>query len=688
MINQNKNNSYYLCSVIGRIKAQPSLVHDLSKKPSDQRRERGEKLVPVADAPRGVDIADSHVSTSIDQDAPSSSIPSTQEQEHYPIISQGVEESPKTPLFHDDPLYEFLHEDSTSQGSSSNVRPSHTPFELIGRWTKDHPIENVTGDPSRSVSTRKQLETDAMWCYFDAFLTSVEPKNFKQAMTEPSWIDAMQEEIHEFEKLQVWELMSCPDKVMLIKLKWIYKFQTDEFGEVLNNKARLVAQGFRQEEGINFKESFTPVARIEAIHIFEYPSHVYKLKKALYGLKQAPRAWYDMLSSFLISQHFSKCAIDPTLFTRKAGNDLLPMTTKFKMSMMGADVILFRITNFSKSQSYHVLVNANALNRSIGVDNPVRGLNPLGPPCQTDILWLIGVDGWMGRNANIKDGVSMKYIMGEPLSPDRVFDFPIDEPHLAYDFFAPAPLPEYAGNLNNNNGWLAADDYLLRELEAMVDEQMVVPAVDEIAEQMVMPAVEEVAELVVEAEEEQVIAPMIDVEKRKMDAPMIDMEEDLVALFGDDDFKDDASDGFGEEEVWEVNEEWLMDPTTPPPVLAVPPPSVYEVGGPSTVVAEGPSFPHSAPGLPVPSFVIKDLSTRLGGSVPDSPCCKQMGAGLEDKGATERHPDPAAADYCYRDEQQGEYADAVHFGIGETDCSLKEKTTRTPVVLLIFPFDF
>ncbi|GJR28985.1 retrovirus-related pol polyprotein from transposon TNT 1-94 [Tanacetum coccineum] len=141
---------------------------------------------PVAVAPRAVKIADSPVSTSIDQDAPSSSIPSTQYQEHSLIISQGVEESPKTPLFNDDPLHEFLHEDSTSQGSSSNLRPSNTPFKLIGRWTKDHPIANVIGDPSRSIFTKKQLKTDAMWCYFDTFLTSVEPKNFKQAMTEPS----------------------------------------------------------------------------------------------------------------------------------------------------------------------------------------------------------------------------------------------------------------------------------------------------------------------------------------------------------------------------------------------------------------------------------------------------------------------------------------------------------------------
>ncbi|GKE46108.1 retrovirus-related pol polyprotein from transposon TNT 1-94 [Tanacetum coccineum] len=87
-------------------------------------------------------------------------------------------------------------------------------------------------------------------------------------MTKPSWINAMQEEIHEFERLQVWELVSYPDKVMLIKLKWIYKAKTDEFGGVLKNKARIVAHGFRQEEGIDFEESFAPVARIEAIRIF------------------------------------------------------------------------------------------------------------------------------------------------------------------------------------------------------------------------------------------------------------------------------------------------------------------------------------------------------------------------------------------------------------------------------------
>ncbi|GKD46584.1 retrovirus-related pol polyprotein from transposon TNT 1-94, partial [Tanacetum coccineum] len=87
-------------------------------------------------------------------------------------------------------------------------------------------------------------------------------------MTKPLRIDAIQEEIHEFERIQVWELVSCPNKVMLIKIKWIYKVKMDEFGGVLNNKTRLVTHGFRQEEGIDFEESFAPVARIEVIRIF------------------------------------------------------------------------------------------------------------------------------------------------------------------------------------------------------------------------------------------------------------------------------------------------------------------------------------------------------------------------------------------------------------------------------------
>ncbi|GJV25700.1 hypothetical protein Tco_1378395 [Tanacetum coccineum] len=159
----------------------------------------------------------------------------------------------------------------------------------------------------------------------------------------------------------------------------------------------------------------------------------------------------------------------------------------------------------------------------------------------------------------------------------------MDKPHPAYDFFAPRPLPGYAGDPNNNNGWIEADVPLLGELGVVVDEPMIDPIVDEVVEP------------VSEAEEQ-------------MAALVIDMEEDLAALFGED----DESEDFDEEEVWEVNGEWLMAPITQPPMLAVPPPSVYEVGGPSTTAAEGPSFPHSASGLPLPPSVIEDLSTCLG----------------------------------------------------------------------------
>nr|GEU62960.1 integrase, catalytic region, zinc finger, CCHC-type, peptidase aspartic, catalytic [Tanacetum cinerariifolium] len=111
--------------------------------------------------------------------------------------------TPRAKVLADSPVSISISQDAPSTRSSFNVIQIHTPFEHIGRWTKDHPIANMIDDPSRSVFIRKQLETDVMWCYFDAFLSSVEPKTFKQAMTEPSWIDAMQEEIHKFERLEV-----------------------------------------------------------------------------------------------------------------------------------------------------------------------------------------------------------------------------------------------------------------------------------------------------------------------------------------------------------------------------------------------------------------------------------------------------------------------------------------------------
>ncbi|GJY94498.1 retrovirus-related pol polyprotein from transposon TNT 1-94 [Tanacetum coccineum] len=310
-----------------------------------------------------------HPTTRVDQDAPSPSNSQTTPETPPPVIPNDVEEDNHDIEFAhmgNDPYFGIqIPEVSSDQSSSSDiihtiVPPDHQISEHNSKWTKDHPLENIIGELARPVSTRMQLHKQALF---------------------------------------LWELVPRPDKVMVITLNWIYKVKLDELGGILKNNAKLVARGYSQEEGIDFEESFSLVARLEAIRIFlafaahmnmvvyqtdvktaflngnlreevyvsqpdgfvdkDNPNHVYKLKKALYGLKQAPRAWYDMLSSFLISQDFSKGSVDPTLFIRRDGKELLLvqiyvddiifaastpelcdlfskiMCSKFKMSMMG-----------------------------------------------------------------------------------------------------------------------------------------------------------------------------------------------------------------------------------------------------------------------------------------------------------------------------------------------------------------
>ncbi|GJW86444.1 retrovirus-related pol polyprotein from transposon TNT 1-94 [Tanacetum coccineum] len=169
--------------------------------------------------------------------------------------------------------------------------------------------------------------------------------------------------VFEFKHLDVWELVECPIDRNIIALKWIWKNKIDAENTIIQNKSRLVAKGYGQEEGIDFEESFAQVAGLEAVRIFvayaahknfpiyqmdvkttflngplkekvfvrqpdgfvdpDFPNYVYRLKKALYGLKQAPIAWYDKLFSFLIEHHFTKGIVDPTLFTRRHGDDIL-----------------------------------------------------------------------------------------------------------------------------------------------------------------------------------------------------------------------------------------------------------------------------------------------------------------------------------------------------------------------------
>ncbi|GJW41738.1 putative ribonuclease H-like domain-containing protein [Tanacetum coccineum] len=193
--------------------------------------------------------------------------------------------------------------------------------------------------------------------------THISPKKVIQALKDPSWIEAMQEELLQFKLQQVWTLVDSPNGKKVIGTKWVYRNKKDERGIMIKNKARLVAQGYIQEEGIDYDDVFSPVARIEAIRLFlayasfkdfvvyqmdvksaflygkiekevyvcqppgfedpDFPDRVYKVEKALYGLHQAPRAWYETLSTYLLDNRFQKGKIDKTLFIRRDNGDIL-----------------------------------------------------------------------------------------------------------------------------------------------------------------------------------------------------------------------------------------------------------------------------------------------------------------------------------------------------------------------------
>nr|GEV36046.1 putative ribonuclease H-like domain-containing protein [Tanacetum cinerariifolium] len=209
----------------------------------------------------------------------------------------------------------------------------------------------------------QMFNEDFHTCMFTCFLLQEEPKRVHQALKDPSWIEAMQEELLQFKMQKVWILVDLPYGKRAISTKWIYRNKKDERGIVIRNKARVVAQGHTQEEGIDYEEVFAPVARIEAIRLFlayvsfmgflvyqmdvksaflygtieekvyvyqppgfedpENPDKVYKVVNALYGLHQAPRAWYETLATYLMENRFQRGTIDQTLFIKKQQKDIL-----------------------------------------------------------------------------------------------------------------------------------------------------------------------------------------------------------------------------------------------------------------------------------------------------------------------------------------------------------------------------
>ncbi|GJR98037.1 putative ribonuclease H-like domain-containing protein [Tanacetum coccineum] len=268
--------------------------------------------------------------------------------------------------------------DFTNLETVVNVSPIPT-----SRINSIHPSTLILGDPQSAVQTRSKVSKssgahafvsyiqkqrrnnhkDFQHCLFACFLSQNEPKKISEALEDESWVDAMQEELLQFKIQKVWILVDLPYGKKAIGTKWVYRNKKDERGVVVRNKARLVAQGHRQEEGIDYDEVFAPVARIEAIRIFlafasymgfivyqmdvksaflygkideevyvsqppgfidpKYPQKVYKVVKALYGLHQAPRAWYATLSTFLLKNGYRRGTIDKTLFIKKDKHDII-----------------------------------------------------------------------------------------------------------------------------------------------------------------------------------------------------------------------------------------------------------------------------------------------------------------------------------------------------------------------------
>ncbi|GJU36987.1 retrovirus-related pol polyprotein from transposon TNT 1-94 [Tanacetum coccineum] len=222
-------------------------------------------------------------SKTVDQNAPSASNSQTSPETQSLVISNDVEEeNHDLDIAHmnNDPFFGIpILENNSRASSSSDVIPTivHTAApnsEHVTKWTKDHPLDNII---------------------------------------------AMQEELNEFERLEVWELVPRPDKVMVITLKWIYKVKLDELGGILNNKARLVARGYRQEEGIDFKESFSPVARLDVIQIFL--AFVAHMNMIVYQIDVKTAFLNDILrKEVYVSQpdgFVDKDNLNPVIFSRK-----------------------------------------------------------------------------------------------------------------------------------------------------------------------------------------------------------------------------------------------------------------------------------------------------------------------------------------------------------------------------------
>ncbi|GJV98686.1 putative ribonuclease H-like domain-containing protein [Tanacetum coccineum] len=301
--------------------------------------------IPAAQAPQ---VLHTQTTTTTTTDTAPISTNSSSQATNFPNTSQDVDELKTQQHIQHQPATIADNVPNSMFDENMFVNPFATPSISAAESSSSEYV-----DPSNMHTN--QLRSDGDMCMYALTVSTMELKNVKEAMTDPAWIESMQEELLQFNRLD-----------------------HDEENTVIQNKTRLVVRGYRQEEGIDFKESFAPVARMEVIRIFlayaahksfivfqmdvktaflhgtlkedvyvcqpegfinvDRPSHVYKLKKALYGLKKAPRAWYGELSTFLLHNHFVKGTIDLTLFIRRFDDDILVINDKLDLDQNGSPV--------------------------------------------------------------------------------------------------------------------------------------------------------------------------------------------------------------------------------------------------------------------------------------------------------------------------------------------------------------
>ncbi|GJX08899.1 putative ribonuclease H-like domain-containing protein [Tanacetum coccineum] len=267
----------------------------------------------------------------------------------------------------DNATLEAIHVDffgDETEVDMSNITTTYpVPSTPHTRIHKDHSLDYVIDDEGK---THEDLHT----CLFACFLSQVEPKKVTQALTDPSWKEAMQDELLQFKLQKVWTLVDLPYDKRAIGTKWVYRNKKDKRGIFVRNKARLVMD-VKSAFLYNKIEEEVYVCQPPGFEDLEFPDRVYKVEKALYGLHQAPRAWYETLSTYLLENRFQRGTIDKTLFIKKVKGDIL-------LVQIYVDDIIFRSTKKELCTEFEKLMHKKFQMSSMGEHTFYLGLQVKG----------------------------------------------------------------------------------------------------------------------------------------------------------------------------------------------------------------------------------------------------------------------------------------------------------------------